>query len=196
MIHVEHHLVHDGHSFAILLRDLFTVYRAHVLGESYALPAAPSYEEHARAAADAPRDRGLDFWTEQLADAPREVTLPGLARPGTARRHRGGQLRQAIGADLAARLRDRSTADGHTPFSTLLALLAELLRRHSGHRELVIGTAVGNRPEGFEGTVGMFVNTVPLRLRLDPAAPGTEPWTRRPTSCWARCRTRTCPCRS
>ncbi|MFJ9444369.1 amino acid adenylation domain-containing protein [Kitasatospora sp. NPDC101235] len=174
LIHVEHHLVHDGHSFAILLRDLFTVYRATVLGEPYELPAAPSYEEHARAAADLPRDRGLDFWAKELADAPREVTLPGLARQGAERRHRGGQLRQSIGADLAERLRERSKADGHTPFSTLLALLAELLRRHSGHRELVIGTAVGNRPEGFEGTVGMFVNTVPLRLRLDPQAPGTE----------------------
>ncbi|MFE7588470.1 amino acid adenylation domain-containing protein [Kitasatospora sp. NPDC057512] len=174
LVHVEHHLVHDGHSFAILLRDLFTVYRATVLGEPYQLPVAPSYEDHARAAADLPRDRGLDFWTRELADAPREVTLPGLARPRAERRHRGGQLRQSIGADLAGRLRERSTADGHTPFSTLLALLAELLRRHSGHRELVIGTAVGNRPEGFEGTVGMFVNTVPLRLRLDPTVPGTE----------------------
>ncbi|MFD8787363.1 amino acid adenylation domain-containing protein [Kitasatospora sp. NPDC059599] len=174
LIHVEHHLVHDGHSFAILLRDLFTVYRARVLGESYELPTAPSYEEHARSAADVSRERALDFWTRELADAPREVTLPGLARPGAERRHRGGQLRQSIGADLAERLRERSKADGHTPFSTLLALLAEMLRRHSGHREVVVGTAVGNRPEGFEGTVGMFVNTVPLRLRLDPQAPGTE----------------------
>ncbi|MFD5432286.1 amino acid adenylation domain-containing protein [Kitasatospora sp. NPDC127067] len=174
LIHVEHHLVHDGHSFAILLRDLFTVYRATVLGEPYELPTAPSYEDHARAAADLPRDRGLDFWTKELTDAPREITLPGLARPGAERRHRGGQLRQSIGADLAERLRERSKADGHTPFSTLLALFAELLRRHSGHREVVIGTAVGNRPEGFEGTVGMFVNTVPLRLRLDPAVPGTD----------------------
>ncbi|WP_308222493.1 condensation domain-containing protein [Kitasatospora sp. A2-31] len=56
----------------------------------------------------------------------------------------------------------------------MLTLFAELLRRHSGHPELVVGTAVGNRPQGFESAVGMFVNTVPLRLRLDPAAPGTE----------------------
>ncbi|MER7673453.1 amino acid adenylation domain-containing protein [Kitasatospora sp. NPDC096128] len=175
LIHVEHHLVHDGHSFAIFLRDLFTVYRAHVLGESYELAAAPSYERHARTEADPQaRERALAFWTRELADAPREVTLPGLARPGVQRRHRGGQLRQSIGADLAERLRERSKTDGHTPFSTLLALFAELLRRHSGHREVTVGTAVGNRPEGYEGTVGMFVNTVPLRLRLDPAASGTE----------------------
>ncbi|MER5350155.1 amino acid adenylation domain-containing protein [Kitasatospora sp. NPDC002551] len=179
LIHVEHHLVHDGHSFAILLRDLFTVYRAHVLGaaDTVTLPAAPSYEDHVRAAGaarQADRERGLAYWTGELADAPLDLTLPGLARPGAPRRHRGGQLRQSIGADLAERLRERARTDGHTPFSTLLTLFAELLRRHSGHRELVVGTAVGNRPPGFEGTVGMFVNTVPLRLRLDPAAPGTE----------------------
>lgn len=179
LIHVEHHLVHDGHSFAILLRDLFTVYRAHVLGEADAvtLPAAPSYEEHVHAAEavrDAGRERGLAFWKQELADAPLDLSLPGLARPGARRRHRGGQLRQSIGADLAERLRERAKSDGHTPFSTLLTLFAELLRRHSGHQELMVGTAVGNRPPGFEGTVGMFVNTVPLRLRLDPAAPGTE----------------------
>ncbi|MBD0692123.1 non-ribosomal peptide synthetase [Streptomyces sp. CBMA123] len=175
LIHVEHHLVHDGHSFAIFLRDLFTVYRARVLGEPYELGTAPSYEQHARTEVDPQaRERALAFWTKELADAPREVTLPGLARPGVERRHRGGQLRQAIGADLAERLRERSKSDGHTPFSTLLALFAELLRRHSGHHEVTVGTAVGNRPEGFEGTVGMFVNTVPLRLRLDPAASGTD----------------------
>ncbi|MFI6155009.1 amino acid adenylation domain-containing protein [Kitasatospora sp. NPDC051170] len=174
LIHVEHHLIHDGHSFAVLLRDLFTVYRAQVLGEDHRLPVAPSYEDHARAAADTPGERALAFWERELAGAPREITLPGLARPGAERRHHGGQLRQSIGADLAVRLRERSQADGHTPFTTLLALFAELLRRHGGHRELVVGTAVGNRPQGFEGTVGMFVNTVPLRLRLDPDAPGTE----------------------
>ncbi|MFF7591661.1 amino acid adenylation domain-containing protein [Kitasatospora purpeofusca] len=179
LIHVEHHLVHDGHSFAILLRDLFTVYRAHVLGEAdtVTLPAAPSYEEHVHAAEavrEAGRESGLAFWKQELADAPLDLALPGLARPGARRRHRGGQLRQSIGADLAERLRERAKADGHTPFSTLLTLFAELLRRHSGHPELMVGTAVGNRPPGFEGTVGMFVNTVPLRLRLDPAAPGTE----------------------
>ncbi|MDH6577278.1 amino acid adenylation domain-containing protein [Kitasatospora sp. MAP5-34] len=174
LIHVEHHLIHDGHSFAVLLRDLFTGYRAHVLGEQAELPPTRSYEEHARATVPEARERSLAYWKQELRDAPLDLQLPGLTRPGAVRRHRGAQLRQAIGADLAERLRARSRTDGHTPFSTLLTLFAELLRRHGGHRELVVGTAVGNRPVGFEGTVGMFVNTLPLRLRLDPAAPGLD----------------------
>ncbi|WFB11201.1 amino acid adenylation domain-containing protein [Streptomyces sp. LX-29] len=178
LIHVEHHLVHDGHSFAILLRDVFTVYRGRVLNESVALPSAPSYSDHV-AAADggdraARREAGLAHWRRELADASFDLPLPGLARPGARRRHAGGQLRQTIDAELAERLRAHSRAQGHTPFSTLLTLFAELLRRHSGRADLVVGTAVGNRPEGFEQTAGMFVNTIPLRLRLDPAAGADE----------------------
>jgi non-ribosomal peptide synthetase component F len=64
--------------------------------------------------------------------------------------------------------------NGHTPFSVLLALFAELLRRQCGCHDLVIGSAVGNRAPGFEETVGMFVNTIPLRLRLAPQGPAIE----------------------
>ncbi|MFI9722112.1 amino acid adenylation domain-containing protein [Streptomyces sp. NPDC052396] len=178
LIHVEHHLVHDGHSFAILLRDVFGGYRSRVLGEPFQPPQAPSYQEHI-ATAEGPgragrRAASLAYWRGELEGAAFDLPLPGLTRPGARRRHAGAQLRQSIDAELAERLRAHSRTQGHTPFSTLLALFAELLRRHSGRADLVVGTAVGNRPEGFEDTVGMFVNTIPLRLRLDAEAPAEE----------------------
>ncbi|MGV9944208.1 non-ribosomal peptide synthetase [Streptomyces sp. NPDC003401] len=178
LVHVEHHLIHDGHSFAILLGDVFTVYRGHVLGEPVVLPPAPSYADHVEAQTRGRESgalrAGLDFWTAELRGLSYDLPLPGLSRPGARRRHHGGQLRQSIGADLAERLRDHARRRGLTPFSTLLGLFAELLRRHSGRSHLVVGTAVGNRPRGHEETVGMFVNTIPLPLRLEPAAPAEE----------------------
>ncbi|GES28129.1 non-ribosomal peptide synthetase [Streptomyces angustmyceticus] len=178
LVHVEHHLIHDGHSFAILLRDVFSVYRGHVLGEPVELAPAPSYADHVRAGARAEeggeRRDSLEFWAGELRDMSYDMPLPGLTRPGSRRRHHGGQLRQSIGADLAEALRAHARERGLTPFATLLGLFAELLRRHSGRSQMVIGTAVGNRPRGFEGAVGMFVNTIPLALHLDPAAPAEE----------------------
>ncbi|QKW25673.1 amino acid adenylation domain-containing protein [Streptomyces seoulensis] len=175
LVHVEHHLIHDGHSFAILLDDVFRVYRAHVLGEDLRLPPAPSYADHVRARAEAAyTPESLDFWRTELRDQPHDLPLPGLARPGAHRRHHGGQLRQTIGADLAERLRAHTRARGLTPFATLLGLFAELLRRHSGRSRMTIGTAVGNRPRGYEDAVGMFVNTIPLPLALDAAAPAQD----------------------
>ncbi|MFC5720898.1 amino acid adenylation domain-containing protein [Streptomyces gamaensis] len=178
LIHVEHHLVHDGRSFAILLGDVFGAYRAHVLDEPYVQEPAPSYADHVRAEAGGAREEerraSLAFWSRELRDAEFDMPLPGLVRPGARRRHRGAQLRQSVGADLAERLREHARERGLTPFAALLGLFAELLRRHSGREQLVIGTAVGNRPRGCEDTVGMFVNTVPLRLRLDPGAPAQD----------------------
>ncbi|MFJ2740746.1 amino acid adenylation domain-containing protein [Streptomyces sp. NPDC087440] len=178
LIHVEHHLIHDGHSFAILLADVFGTYRAHVLGETAELAPASSYADHVRAQSGPGRAdevrAGLEFWTRELAGASFDLPLPGLVRPGAVRRHHGGQLRQSIGADLAERLRAHAKERGLTPFATLLGLFAELLRRHSGRPELVVGTAVGNRPLGFEDAVGMFVNTIPLRLRPDAEAPAQD----------------------
>ncbi|MFI5983390.1 amino acid adenylation domain-containing protein [Streptomyces sp. NPDC051555] len=187
IVHVEHHLIHDGHSFTTLLHDVFTGYRTRLLpgprpdAEPTHRPmprAARSYEEHLDGitgpGAGERRAAGLEFWREQLAGAAFDLPLPGLARPGVRRRHAGAQLRQAVGADLADRLRARSRAEGHTVFTTLMALFAELLRRHSGRADLVVGTAVGNRPEGHEKTIGMFVNTIPVRLRPDPGAPARD----------------------
>ncbi|MFF4323180.1 amino acid adenylation domain-containing protein [Streptomyces sp. NPDC001568] len=177
LIHVEHHLIHDGHSFAILLDDVFRVYRAHVLGEALELPPASSYADHVLARAGSEPSyaaESLDFWRAELRDQQHDLPLPGLTRPGARRRHRGGQLRQTIGADLAERLRGHAGSRGLTSFSTLLGLFAELLRRHSGRSRMVIGTAVGNRPLGYEDAVGMFVNTIPLPLALDAAAPAQD----------------------
>ncbi|MGW9068060.1 non-ribosomal peptide synthetase [Streptomyces yangpuensis] len=175
LVHVEHHLIHDGHSFAILLDDVFRVYRAHVLGESLELPPASSYADHVRERAEAAyAPESLDFWRAELRDQQHDLPLPGLTRPGARRRHHGGQLRQTIGADLAERLRAHARTRGLTPFATLLGLFAELLRRHSGRSRMVIGTAVGNRPLGYEDAVGMFVNTIPLPLALDAAAPAQD----------------------
>ncbi|WP_280464860.1 non-ribosomal peptide synthetase [Nocardia brasiliensis] len=178
LVHVEHHLIHDGHSFAILLRDLFTIYRAQVLGQEPGLPAPGSYESYA-AASTGPRFRGhcaqsTAYWRDLLHNAAFDLPLPGLTKPGAQRRHAGRQLRQAIGADLAERLRAHSRERGHTPFATLLTLFGELLRRHSGRGDLVVGTAVANRPDGYEQTVGMFVNTIPLRLHPDPTRAACE----------------------
>lgn len=178
VIHVEHHLIHDGHSFTTLLRDVFTSYRCRVLAEPLPAHEARSYEEYVvEVTGPGTRERraaGLEFWRSQLSEASFDLPLPGLARAGAQRRQAGAQLRQTVAADLAERLRAHSRTQGHTPFTTLMALFAELLRRHSTRTDLVIGTAVGNRPEGHDQTIGMFVNTIPLRLRPDAAAPAQD----------------------
>ncbi|SCL26141.1 HxxPF-repeated domain-containing protein [Micromonospora pallida] len=173
LIHVEHHLIHDGRSFLILVGDLFRAYRALVAGEPVELPDTVSYTEHLRRVAAVPpgdRAESLAFWHRELEDATFEATLPGLARPGVVRRNHGAQHRQRFAPEVADRIRARSVASGHTVYTTMLGLFAELVRRHCGQDDLIVGTAVGNRYDEINTSVGMFVNTIPLRLRLSGEA--------------------------
>jgi amino acid adenylation domain-containing protein len=171
LLHTEHHLVHDGLSFGLVVRDIFTTYRALTQGGRADLPTPRSYVEHVQAEAAACALPGhhreaLAHWRSTLDGASFDLPLPGRADPGRIRDIPSGlQSRHLLEPQLAERLRSVARRDGHTPFSVLLSLFAELLYRISGRTDIVIGTAVGNRPPGFAETVGMFVNTIPLRLQ-------------------------------
>ncbi|WP_242440823.1 non-ribosomal peptide synthetase [Streptomyces sp. CB02923] len=177
LLHTEHHLIHDGRSFAVALRDLFAYYTANLSGNSPELPTTRPYEEflelpECRRPAEQ-RRRSVEHWAAALDGANTSLSLPGLSR-GPARGERGAQLRRTFDVATATRLREISRKQGHTPFVTLLGLFGELLRRHSPDQGLVLGTAVDTRPEGFEESVGMFVNTVPVRLEAAPERPACE----------------------
>ncbi|MFG2395346.1 condensation domain-containing protein [Streptomyces lavendulae] len=179
VIHVGHHLVHDGRSFDIMLREVFECY--HIRTTKSSPGAAPiarparSYEEYVAELNGFDnryrRAQAMEFWREELEGAAFGLPLPWLDRTGTRRRGVAGRLRQAVDAGLAARLRELSRDQGHTPFTTLLALFAELLRLHTSLDDLVIGTAVDNRPMGHRKTIGRFENNLPLRLRPNGTSP-------------------------
>ncbi|KOG25050.1 condensation domain-containing protein [Streptomyces viridochromogenes] len=175
----EHHLVHDGRSTVEFLSDVLGQYSAEVSGKHFARDAAPSYEDYVAYTASgeyrAIVAADVEWWREQLDGANFSIEFPGLgSRRSALFDHRGGQYRQALSADLMDAVRALARESGQTVFSALLAVYAELCRRHSGQHDLVIGLPVANRPAGFERTVGMMVSAVPLRLAVDPRTPGSE----------------------
>ena len=168
-----HHIVADGWSIGLFLNELCTQYAAAIAGARAALPplaiqyadfAAWQRERHAAGALAAQ----LCYWKEALAGAPALLELPtDRPRPAT-QRYRGATLSFAVDAPLAALLAQSNRAHGATPFMTLLAAYAVLLGRYSGQDDLVIGfPSAGRARSELEPLVGMFVNTLPLRLKLD-----------------------------
>lgn len=178
LLHTEHHLVHDGQSWSIMMRDLFTAYQAASRGEPVDLPSAPSYAEFVawQASPDgvAARTTAIADWPERLAGASFGQTIPGTRRRTGRKRFTGAQHRQRIDPALAAAIRMVARQHRHTPFSVLFALFAALAWRYSDEPELIIGTASGSRPPRFAGTVGMFVNAVPVRVMTTPSRPASE----------------------
>ncbi|MES9524662.1 condensation domain-containing protein [Streptomyces capoamus] len=167
-----HHIVFDGTSLLVLLRELTALYTGEVRGEPVPLPEpAGSYAEFVgwqRRFLD--DDRGAAaraYWRGRLAGAPAELGLP-LDRPRTeAARFQGAVLERRLPAELTDRVRDLGADLGASPFVVMFSAYTALLHQWTGRSDLLVGTPLHGRPEPrFQDTVGYFVNQVPIRTRV------------------------------
>ncbi|MCG1019691.1 amino acid adenylation domain-containing protein, partial [Mycetohabitans sp. B4] len=178
MLLVQHHIVSDGWSIGVLVRELNTLYRA-ACGESAdPLPALtiqyPDYAAWQRQWLSGERLQAQsEYWRTALADAPVLLTLP-TDRPRPAQQSfEGAYVPIQIDAQTTQALKRWSQAQGATLFMTVLAAWSAVLARLSGQEDLIIGTASANRhhPQ-IEPLIGFFVNTLALRVDVfgEPSA--------------------------
>jgi amino acid adenylation domain-containing protein len=170
-----HHIVTDGWSMGVLVRELGTLYGAFSRGQPD--PLAPLPVQYADYAAwqrrwiegEVLRAQG-DYWRRTLSGAPELLELPA-DRPRPARRdHAGGFVELRLSAELTAGLKALGRRHSTTLFTTLLAGWAAVMGRLSGQRDVVIGTPAANRGRReIEGLIGFFVNTLALRVDLSGA---------------------------
>ncbi len=166
-----HHIVSDGWSLGVLVRELGAAYAACAAGREASLPALPvhylDYARWQRACMEGTLERQLGYWRTQLLGAPPFLDLPTDRPRPPVESHRGATLSFDWSGELADRLRGLARAEGATLFMTLLAAFQVVLSRHSGQSQVVVGSPVANRsrPE-IEGLIGFFVNTLVLRTDL------------------------------
>jgi amino acid adenylation domain-containing protein len=169
LVQVEHHFVHDGWSFGVLLRELKAIYAAFLRGEPSPLPELPvQYGDFAvwqRSWMEGEAmERLLGFWRGKLAGGPTPLELPG-DRPRPARPSFQGKVEMfLVRPDLYDALRRFSRREGFTLYMTMLAGFLTLLHRYTGNDDVLIGTSNANRrAREIEGMIGMVVNTLVLR---------------------------------
>ncbi|MEU5844166.1 amino acid adenylation domain-containing protein [Rhodococcus sp. NPDC047139] len=179
LVVVINHIAADGLSLLPLGRDAVAAYRAHRDGQPLELPApAVTYRDYARwhrAVLGDENDpeslaaRQLAYWKRTLADAPPLLALP-TDRPRTGVRvGSAGRAEFAIPAEMHAAIDKLARAHDVTPFMVMHAALATLLSALAATEDVTIGTPVSGRSDAaVDDLVGMFVGTVPLRLRVHP----------------------------
>jgi amino acid adenylation domain-containing protein len=162
-----HHLLTDGWSTPVMLRDLLYIYNGEPLGT--AAPYSDYLDWLAR------RDVRLDedAWRSRLdgLDSGTLVREIAPATTGTDREVTGETL-QEVTTDTSALL-ERATEAGVTPNTLLQSAWAISLASLFGRTDVVFGTTVSGRPtelSGIENTVGLFINTVPARVTLDSSS--------------------------
>ena len=160
-----HHLVNDATSTTLLVDEI----RAHLLGQQAQLPAPVPYRNMVAHARSTVRQAAHEaFFRERLADVD-EPTLAFGLQERQANRAETEEAQRALSDTLNLRLRSQARALGVSAASLFHLAWAQVLSRVAGREDVVFGTVLLGRlqaGEGAERALGMFINTLPLRLRL------------------------------
>jgi len=165
-----HHIAMDGWSASLLVDDLVAIY------DGGQLEPAPDYAAFALRQRGYLTGAGIDddrrYWKRMFEGAPAPSRMPPL--DGVAGRPEGDTTAAKVVSDLGplwGRLRDRATRLGVTPFTLLMGAYALVVSAATDSDDIVLGTtAAGRGASGEDETVGVFVNPIPVRIRIDAGA--------------------------
>ncbi|MBV9791434.1 MAG: amino acid adenylation domain-containing protein, partial [Chloroflexi bacterium] len=167
-----HHIVSDGWSNSVLIREIAAHYQAFAAGQPAPLPALPiQYADFAAWQREYLQsevlDRHMHYWQRQLDGAATVLALP-TDRPRPAVQTVAGSRHYVrVPQRLTERLKQLSQGQGASLFITLLAGFHALMYRYTGQDDILVGSPVANRNRAeVEPLIGFFVNTLVLRARL------------------------------
>ncbi|MEU3412796.1 non-ribosomal peptide synthase/polyketide synthase [Streptomyces sp. NPDC006658] len=167
LVVTHHHLLLDGWSLPLLVRELFALYGG------AELPAPAPYRAYPAWLAGRDRAASTAVWQEELAHLPGPTLLAPTLRGPDGHAEHELVLDETVTAALTAAARRR----GLTLNTAVQGLWALLLREFTGRDDVVFGATVSTRPAdlpGAESMIGLFINTLPVRVRIDPHTPLAE----------------------
>ncbi|MCD9875952.1 non-ribosomal peptide synthetase [Streptomyces guryensis] len=161
-----HHILLDGWSVSVLLRELLALYAAD--GDPAVLAPAPPYRAFLEWLNRRERSAAEAAWRDALADVAEPTRLAPATAPGATE---SAQARTELPAETGAALTACARSLGVTVNTLVQSAWAILLGRLTGRDDVVFGATVSGRPPelpGVESMVGLFINTIPTRVRLRP----------------------------
>lgn len=171
-----HHILTDDWCFSILMMEVLSYYEALLEGRSIDLPPPRPYRDYIAWLQRQDLGAAESFWRKELEGFSAPTSL-GVERLSSPRRETVSEIGDEFG-ELSEQTTERLTAlaqqQGLTLNTFLQGAWALLLSRYSGSDDIVMGVTVAGRPtelEGVESIVGLFINSLPLRVRVTPSAP-------------------------
>jgi len=168
-----HHIVSDGWSLQVLVRELGHLYERYISGgQSELSELAVQYGDYALWQREWLRgevlEQQLAYWRKQLAGVP-VLQLPTDWPYPPIKNDRGEVVNLTLSQELTQQLNELSRREAVTLFMTLLASFDVLLSKHSGQYDIAVGTGIANRNRSeTEGLIGFFVNALVLRVKFEP----------------------------
>ncbi|WP_156964509.1 non-ribosomal peptide synthetase, partial [Methylocapsa aurea] len=171
-----HHILLDGWSGPLVLKDAFAAYRSLTQGECAPFAPRRPYRDYLEWLAGQDPKAAEAYWRRSLAGFLAPTPLPGDASPGADPLHSGGHYgdaRLTLSAAMTAALEAFARQHQLTVNTLAQGAWALLLSRISGEQDILFGVTVSGRPAelaGVEDMVGLFINATPLRVKVPPQA--------------------------
>ncbi|HEX8190848.1 MAG TPA: amino acid adenylation domain-containing protein, partial [Pyrinomonadaceae bacterium] len=166
-----HHILMDGWSMPLLLKDVLALYESHRRGRGLTAEGARPYRDYIAWLRAQDASRAETYWRATLAGFRNPTPLPvrAASKPVASPSHESRSL--SLGEGATAALDAMARRHGLTLSTLVHGAWALLLSRYSGARDVVFGTTVSGRPaalEGVERMIGLFINTLPVRAEVEP----------------------------
>ncbi|WP_448320971.1 amino acid adenylation domain-containing protein, partial [Streptomyces sp. CO7] len=181
LVWTSHHLILDGWSLAQVLTEVCEEYAALTTGAESRPPVRRPFGDYVRLLAEQDDGAARDHWRGVLAGFATPTPLPADRPQDRTRQARSAAVHTTtLSEDLSERLARTARTAGVTLGTVVQGAWALLLSRYAAEDDVVFGTTVSGRPDdlpGAESMVGMFINTLPTRVRVDPRRPAAD-WLR------------------
>ncbi len=170
-----HHIVSDGWSMGVFVREMSILYDAFSHGRSSPLPDLPiQYADFAYWQRERLEGAGLakqvDYWKRKLGGALPVLDLPADRPRPAVLTSNGATLSLTVPRDVLDDLLALARREGATLYMILLAAFQTLLYRYTGQTDVIVGSPIANRQRAeIEGLIGCFINTLALRADLSEA---------------------------
>ncbi|NEY36597.1 AMP-binding protein, partial [Streptomyces sp. PRKS01-65] len=181
LLWTSHHLILDGWSLAQVLTEVCEEYAALTTGGESRPPVRRPFGDYVRWLAEQDAGAARDHWRGVLAGFATPTPLPAGGAPRETHRTRSAAVHTAGLSDAVSERLARTARESGLTLSTVVqGAWALLLARYGAEEDVVFGTTVSGRPDdlpGAESMVGMFINTLPTRVRVDAHRPAAD-WLR------------------
>ncbi len=167
-----HHLIADGWSTSVLLREVFAAYA----GKPSDTTDVPAFSDYIAWQADQDLDAAERYWRDELRGFTEPTRLSSLPQESSVATPGVRQEDMQLSAETTTSIRTFAAEHGLTLNTVVQGAWALLLGRLTLRDDIVFGVTTSGRPPelaGIERAIGLFINTLPLRVAVDPAAPLT-----------------------
>lgn len=167
-----HHILMDGWCTGILIAEYFEIYNSYLEERDYRLPPVVPYSGYIKWLEKQNKEISRRYWRNSLMHYEEPSGIPkSKTHDPTSREYKNERLGLQLGKEESARLTRAAAAAGVTVNTIIQALWGIILGKYNGRRDVVFGEVVSGRPPeiyGVDRMMGLFINTVPIRINYQP----------------------------